>query len=71
MSMCFLLFHIQAALYFGLERLALECKSWLSDNIMNDELSSQLKLDDLTNFWEFGVEHGRICCFFLSLKASL
>ncbi|XP_057549552.1 BTB/POZ domain-containing protein FBL11 [Amaranthus tricolor] len=47
----------QAALYFGLERLALECKSWLSDNIMNDELSSQLKLDDLTNFWEFGVEH--------------
>lgn len=46
-----------AALYFGLERLVSECRNWFSDKIMMEGLSSQVRLDELVQFWEFGLEH--------------
>ncbi|KAJ8446742.1 hypothetical protein Cgig2_002697 [Carnegiea gigantea] len=44
------------ALYFGLERLMLECKSWFSDISERVVSSSQLQFDDLIYIWDYGYE---------------
>ncbi|KAH9602707.1 hypothetical protein KSS87_015398 [Heliosperma pusillum] len=49
---------LQAALYFGLERLVVECKTWFCDIMLEERLSSQqLLLDDVIRFRDFGLEH--------------
>ncbi|XP_074269047.1 BTB/POZ domain-containing protein FBL11-like isoform X2 [Silene latifolia] len=48
----------EAALYFGLERLVVECKTWFCDIMLKERLSSQqLRLDDVVRFRDFGLEH--------------
>ncbi|GAB2300695.1 hypothetical protein Dimus_034733 [Dionaea muscipula] len=42
----------QAALYFGVEILLLECGSWLSDD------SNEIELDDLVHIHSFAFDHG-------------
>lgn len=59
MNICCLPRDLQAALYFGLEGLVFKCRTWFSDIIMMERLSSQLELDEMIHFWEFGLEHGR------------
>uniref|UniRef100_A0A7C9DFT2 BTB domain-containing protein n=1 Tax=Opuntia streptacantha TaxID=393608 RepID=A0A7C9DFT2_OPUST len=44
------------ALYFGLEKLMSECKSWFSDILERRVSSSQLQFDDLIHVWDFGYE---------------
>ena len=50
---------LQAALYFGVDRLVLECKTWFCDIMCKQGLSSEeLELDDFVQLWDFGLEHG-------------
>ncbi|KMT06840.1 hypothetical protein BVRB_7g159950 isoform A [Beta vulgaris subsp. vulgaris] len=56
-TICSFLPLCHAALYFGLEGLVFKCRTWFSDIIMMERLSSQLELDEMIHFWEFGLEH--------------
>ncbi|KAL8152916.1 hypothetical protein V2J09_010676 [Rumex salicifolius] len=47
-----------AALYFGVEIVFLECKTWFCDKLSDNSVSSQIQLDDLVLFWNYGIEHG-------------
>jgi len=49
----------KTALYFGLEKLMSECKSWFSDILERRVSSSQLQFDDLIHVWDFGYEQGK------------
>ncbi|KAL1224338.1 BTB/POZ domain-containing protein FBL11 [Cardamine amara subsp. amara] len=49
---------LEAALYFGVERLLSKCKSWLSVlALSNDPALPKLELSDLIQIWSFGLEH--------------
>ncbi|KAL9260819.1 BTB/POZ domain-containing protein [Drosera capensis] len=43
---------IQAALYFGVETVLLECQTWLAND------SNQMEFDDLIHVHDFALEHG-------------
>ncbi|KAK6244558.1 hypothetical protein QUC31_010967 [Theobroma cacao] len=48
----------QAALYFGVEILLLQLKSWFSEvSVSKDPGLFQIQLDDLIDIWNFGLEH--------------
>ncbi|KAK8588743.1 hypothetical protein V6N13_087642 [Hibiscus sabdariffa] len=48
----------QAALYFGVEMLLMQLKSWLSEvSLSKDPGLFQIQLDDLIHIWNFGLEH--------------
>ncbi|KAL2933654.1 BTB/POZ domain-containing protein FBL11 [Bienertia sinuspersici] len=50
----------RASLYFGFEKLVLECRNWFGDITTKEGIFSYLKLDELVNFWEFGFDHGEL-----------
>ncbi|KAL9238856.1 hypothetical protein vseg_013228 [Gypsophila vaccaria] len=57
-TLCSFLPLIQAALYFGSERLVLHCEAWFCGIMSEKGLSSQkLHLDDLIHFRDFGLEN--------------
>ncbi|CAL1373049.1 unnamed protein product [Linum trigynum] len=43
---------LEAAMYFGEETLLLKCKNWISEAEL-----LEVQLDDLIEFWKFGLEH--------------
>lgn len=48
----------EGALYFGVERLILECRTWFSDVCFSkDNELHQIHLEDLIHIWNFGLEH--------------
>ncbi|XVE61524.1 hypothetical protein DITRI_Ditri06bG0047200 [Diplodiscus trichospermus] len=48
----------QAALYFGVEALLMQLKSWFSEvSLSKDPGRFQIQLDDLIHIWDFGLEH--------------
>ncbi|XP_052480165.1 BTB/POZ domain-containing protein FBL11 isoform X2 [Gossypium raimondii] len=47
----------QAALYFGVEMLLMQLKSWLSEaSLSKDPGLFQIQLEDLIDIWDFGLE---------------
>ncbi|XP_022767143.1 BTB/POZ domain-containing protein FBL11 isoform X9 [Durio zibethinus] len=48
----------EAALYFGVEMLLLQLKSWFSEvSLSKDPGLLKIQLDDLIRIWNFGLEH--------------
>nr|XP_043614055.1 BTB/POZ domain-containing protein FBL11 [Erigeron canadensis] len=47
----------EGALYFGMDMILSECKTWLTNAMLVNEVPS-VQLKDLVNIWEFGSEIG-------------
>ncbi|XP_042482383.1 BTB/POZ domain-containing protein FBL11 isoform X3 [Macadamia integrifolia] len=49
---------LEGALFFGVESLLLECKSWFSETTSSRGLRSlQITVDDIVEIWNFGLEN--------------
>ncbi|XP_031497191.1 BTB/POZ domain-containing protein FBL11 isoform X2 [Nymphaea colorata] len=50
---------LEGSLYFGVQRICLECESWLCGRkFVDDSGSLEISLPEIIVVWNFGIEHG-------------